>query len=105
MDTSGIIANVRQKFEQLRPALTERVRRQWAASEALALPRGGLSLVARATGLSPNTIRAGIRELRNGPPSRPDADPSLRSRRPGGGRHVNFPSSRRAAGLPYAGHG
>jgi Rhodopirellula transposase DDE domain len=87
MDTPAIIAKVSQKFEQLRPAMTERVRRQWAASEALALPRGGITLVARATGLSRNTIRAGIRELRNGPPSRPDADPSLRSRRPGGGRH------------------
>jgi transposase-like protein len=87
MDTPAIIAKVSQKFEQLRPAMTERVRRQWAASEALALPRGGITLVARATGLSRNTIRAGIRELRNGSPSRPAADPSSRSRRPGGGRH------------------
>jgi hypothetical protein len=87
MDTSAIIAKVRQKFEMLRPALTERVRRQWAASEALSLPRGGITLVAQATGLSRTTIWAGIRELRAGPPSRPDADPSPRSRRTGGGRH------------------
>jgi len=87
MDPSAIIAKVRQKFEMLRPVLTERVRRQWAASEALALPRGGITLVAQATGLSRTTIGAGIRELRAGPPSRPAADPSRRSRRPGGGRH------------------
>jgi hypothetical protein len=87
MDPSAIIAKVRQKFEMLRPVLTERVRRQWAASEALALPRGGITLVAQATGLSRTTIWAGIRELRAGPPSRPAADPSRRSRRPGGGRH------------------
>ena len=87
MDAPAILANVRQKFEQLCPVMTERVRRQWAASEALALPRGGIALVARATGLSRNTIRAGLRELRDGPPSQPDADPSQRSRRPGGGRH------------------
>jgi hypothetical protein len=87
MDAPVILAQVRQKFEQLRPAMTERVRRQWAASEALALPRGGMALVARATGLSRNTIRVGIRELRGEPPSRPEADPSPRSRRPGGGRH------------------
>jgi hypothetical protein len=87
MDAPVILAQVRQKFEQLRPAMTERVRRQWAASEALALPRGGIALVARATGLSRNTIRVGIRELRGEPPSRPEADPSPRSRRPGGGRH------------------
>src|SRR5437588_1433157 len=87
MDTSAILAKVRQKFEMLRPVLTERVRRQWAASEALSLPRGGITLVARATGLSRTTIWAGIRELRAGPPPRPDADPSPRSRRTGGGRH------------------
>src|SRR3954451_24621173 len=87
MDPAAIIAKVRQKFEMLRPVLTERVRRYWAASEALALPRGGITLVAQATGLSRTTIGAGIQELRAGPPSRPAADPSRRSRRPGGGRH------------------
>jgi hypothetical protein len=35
MDASTIIATIRQKFELLRPVMTERMRRQWAASEAL----------------------------------------------------------------------
>jgi hypothetical protein len=87
MDTAVIIATVRQKFEMLVPVLTERVRRQWAASEALALSRGGITLVAQATGLSRTTIWAGIRELRAGPPVQPEADPSQRCRRTGGGRH------------------
>ena len=87
MDTDSILAKVRGKFELLRPIMTERVRRQWAASEALALARGGITLVAQATGLSRTTIWTGIRELRADQPSRPEADPSQRSRRSGGGRH------------------
>lgn len=65
MDTSTIVASVRQKFDLLCPIMTERMRRQWAASEALALPRGGMALVAQATGLSRTTIWAGVRELQN----------------------------------------
>ena len=67
--------------------MTERMRRQWAASEALALPRGGITVVAEATGLSRTTIWAGIRELRDGgAPGTGEPDPR-RSRRPGGGPH------------------
>jgi Rhodopirellula transposase DDE domain len=88
MDTPAIVANVRQKFELLRPIMTERMRRQWAASEALALPRGGLTLVAQATGLSRTTIWTGVRELQ-GPAIAPlpPSDPR-RCRRRGGGRHL-----------------
>src|SRR5262245_30234870 len=61
----------------------ERSRRHWAAAEALELPRGGVSNVACATGLARSTIAIGIRELRlAGEP----APPSLRIRKPGGGR-------------------
>ena len=86
MDTSVIVETLREKFERLSPTMTERMCRYWAASEALALRRGGITLVARATGLSRTTITAGIRELRQSPtqPSQP-LDPQ-RSRRPGGGR-------------------
>jgi transposase-like protein len=55
---------VRTKFELLRPLMDERMRRQWAACEALSLRRGGVTVVARATGLSRTTIGEGIRELR-----------------------------------------
>jgi hypothetical protein len=65
--------------------MTERLRRHWAASEALALPRGGATLVAQATGLSRTTVWAGIRELRAGQTA-PAPDEPSRSRRPGGGR-------------------
>jgi hypothetical protein len=47
----------------------ERTRRRFAGAEALRWGRGGIAAVARATGLSPNTVRAGIEELSgNGPP-------------------------------------
>src|SRR3954452_19368138 len=88
MDASTIIATIRQKFELFRPVMTERMFWQWAASEALALPRGGMTLVAQATGMSRTTIWAGVRELR-GPTGSlaPSRDPR-RSRREGGGRHL-----------------
>ena len=55
---------VRKKYRELRDFLDERGRRMWAAAEASSLPRGGVSLVAQATGLSRTTIHAGIRELK-----------------------------------------
>jgi len=70
-----------ERFRALAPELSERGRRIWAASEARALGRGGIAAVARASGISPNTIRKGIREI--------DSDNRLeggRVRRRGGGR-------------------
>src|SRR5918912_3854259 len=87
MDTPTILATLRQKFELLRPIMTERMRRHWAGSEALALPRGGITLVAEATGLSRTTVRVGIRELQAGPAQGAGPEDPRRSRRPGGGRH------------------
>jgi transposase len=43
--------------------LNERSRRLWAAAEARSHGFGGISAVARATGLHENTIRRGVREL------------------------------------------
>ena len=60
------------------------MRRLWAAAESLALGRGGISLVARASGVSRRAIRVGISELRQKPKA-PQADQE-RSRRKGGGR-------------------
>lgn len=54
---------IRKKFESLSAVMSELVRRRWAASEALAIGNGGVSLVARATRLSRNTISKGIEEL------------------------------------------
>jgi DDE family transposase len=69
------------KFERLFPHLNERQRRLSAGAEAAALGFGGLSAVARASGLSVPTVRKGAAELAAGPQLAPQ-----RSRRPGGGR-------------------
>jgi hypothetical protein len=74
------------KFISLRPLLDERARRVWAAVEARAMGRGGMSRVAEATGLSRVTIRAGLQELALADTaSGPQASPA-RLRRRGGGR-------------------
>ncbi|MGH7265353.1 MAG: ISAzo13 family transposase, partial [Candidatus Rokuibacteriota bacterium] len=46
----------RAKYKALAPALTERGRRIWAATEARAAGRGGISAVARATGIAYSTV-------------------------------------------------
>jgi hypothetical protein len=92
MEVSATLDTLRTKFELLRPLMDERMRRQWAASEALALKRGGVTLVARATGLSRTTIGQGIRELRERTLLGIEDETCVselptRVRRPGGGRH------------------
>lgn len=69
------------KFAVLHNELNERQCRLWAASEAMCLGHGGISLVSRATGLSRTTLHLGIRELESGDPL-----PEHRVRREGGGR-------------------
>lgn len=71
---------IRRKFMTLVEDLDERGRRRWAAVEARELGRGGISAVARATGMARDTIRAGLRELAD-----PHPLPSPCQRRPGGG--------------------
>lgn len=75
------LRSCRAKYRALAPTLTERSRRVWAATEARALGRGGIALVARATGISTATIGRGLRELQ----ARVHLPPG-RVRRPGGGR-------------------
>ena len=82
-----LVEAVRKKYELLRPIMNERMRRQWAASEALSLSRGGVTIVAQATGLSRTTIEAGVRELRTQADLPPEDVCPKRVRSPGGGRH------------------
>ena len=82
MQDAPIVEWIRAKFEALGPELNERSLRRWAAVEAISLGRGGMSAVAKATGLSRNTIRAGVHDLRE----TSDPLPEGRVRRPGGGR-------------------
>jgi transposase len=84
MSNAQTIARIQRKYQMLLPEMDERLRRQWAAAEARELGRGGVSLVARATGLSRPTITTGMRELDQ--PGAERAVQAARVRRPGGGR-------------------
>ena len=57
-----MVATVQDKYHTLFPMMNERMRRRWAACEAMAMGRGGISAVARGTGLSWNTIKRGFRQ-------------------------------------------
>jgi transposase len=74
---------IKHKFAALSPLMDERMRRLWAAAEATALGRGGVTAVAAATGISRTTIARGVHEQQRGAGSE---EPSPRLRRPGGGR-------------------
>jgi hypothetical protein len=86
MHDAKVEARIRRKFQSLAIEMDERRRRQWAAAEARDLGWGGVSLVARATGLSRPTIIAGVRELTL--PAKLRAALGTRVRRLGGGRRL-----------------
>jgi hypothetical protein len=85
MHDAKTIEGIRQKFLALSPVMDERMRRQWAACEATVLGWGGVTVVAEATGLAWNTIKAGMRELSQRA-DHPDEPVAERIRRCGGGR-------------------
>jgi hypothetical protein len=85
MHDQTLLTTLRRKFQALRPVFDERSRRRWAAAEALELGWGGISAVAKATGLARDTIRAGIAEVRQPQPEASPPTPT-RLRRPGAGR-------------------
>jgi Rhodopirellula transposase DDE domain len=72
--------SVARRYAVLRPYLDERQRRLLLGAEAAELGRGGIKAVALATGVHPDTVAKGARELEGG------AEPSGRVRAPGGGR-------------------
>lgn len=72
--------SLRRKFSKVWALLDERSRRLMAASEALSLGYGGVSIIRRASGLSRKAIAKGIREIADGNVM------AGRIRRPGAGR-------------------
>jgi len=72
---------IRRRYEAISGSLNEALRRRWAAAEAQAVGYGGVTIVAKATGLSMATIRKGVNELRDNLEA-----PLGRIRRPGAGR-------------------
>src|SRR5438270_3221722 len=81
MHDTTVVNAIECKYIELLDDLDERGRRRWAAVEARALGRGGITAVAEATGLSDCTVRAGLKELAD-----PEPLGGQRQRRAGGGR-------------------
>ena len=74
------------RFRSLSTFLDERMRRLVAAAESAAIGYGGVSLVARATGVSRRAITQGMRELSQQKVPRESSPSQPRIRRKGGGR-------------------
>jgi hypothetical protein len=75
--------SVEKRYELVKGSLDERRRRLWAGAEVRELGHGGIRAVGRATGLAPNTIKRGMRELDEGASQTVEMK---RQRRKGGGR-------------------
>jgi transposase len=68
------------RIEMMLPHLNEKQKRIYLASEALSYGRGGIAEVIRLTGVSRNTIKRGISEIKSG------LNASSKIRKSGGGR-------------------
>jgi transposase len=77
---------IKEQYRLIRDSLDERGRREWAASESMALGYGGIARVHRGSGIVPSTIGKGRNELREREASQAQPDERRRVRRPGGGR-------------------
>ncbi len=73
---------LQEKFGRIVFHLDEKPRRLWCASEAIAIGRGGVSIVSEAAGVSRTTITEGMKEIK-GEKKIPE---NGRIRRKGGGR-------------------
>jgi Rhodopirellula transposase DDE domain len=82
-----VYSNIQRRFRSLSPFLDERMRRIIAAAESEAIGYGGVSTVARATGVSRRAITEGVKELhRRGKARKASPPPPSRIRREGAGR-------------------
>src|SRR5438132_5094664 len=81
MILAGQARAARKRYREMTPVLNEQSRRRFVALEARALGRGGVSLMARISGLARSTIYHGLSDIRD-----QTSVPSGRVRKPGGGR-------------------
>jgi len=78
---ADLVESLARRFEAVRPHLSELQRRLWLGAEAAELGDGGVTVVAQAAGVAPDTVRRGRTEAQG-----LDAASVVKSRRPGGGR-------------------
>ncbi|MGH8411438.1 MAG: ISAzo13 family transposase, partial [Pseudomonas sp.] len=85
MQDASAIRQIKSKYRRLAPLMDERMRRQWAGSEAEGYGWGGVSAVSSAIGMSRVTVAKGVAELTSRARA-PRAAVSARIRRRGAGR-------------------
>lgn len=78
--------DIRHRFLSLAPFLDERLRRLVAAAESEAIGYGGVTLVARATGVSRRAITEGMKELKEPASAQSAGAAAVHVRRKGAGR-------------------
>jgi hypothetical protein len=81
-------AKIAARYRKVRGELTERARRLFVASEAMAFGYGGIAAASRATGMAASVIGRGIAEVHAIEGGTAPVLPPTRSRRPGGGRKL-----------------
>ena len=81
MILAGQARAARKRYREMTPVLNEQSRRRFVALEARALGRGGVSLMARISGLARSTIYHGLSDIRD-----QTSVPRGRVRKPAGGR-------------------
>jgi hypothetical protein len=80
--------DIQRRFRALTPFLDERMRRLIAAAESEAIGYGGVSAVARATGVSRRAITEGTKELKQVKKARQGSPIQARIRRKGAGGNM-----------------
>lgn len=81
MIRAGQLRAARKRYREMEPVLNEQSLRRFVALEAQALGRGGVSLMARISGLARSTIYHGLSDIRDNVSA-----PAGRVRKQGGGR-------------------
>ena len=81
MIRAGQLRTARKRYREMEPVLNEQSLRRFVALEAQALGRGGVSLMARISGLARSTIYHGLSDIRDNVSA-----PAGRVRKQGGGR-------------------
>jgi transposase len=86
MDKKNVEQKLKEKYILLRPFLNEKTLRLSLAADAISLGHGGISLVARACGVSRTVLHQGIKELNKVTDDSAPPASKKSTRKPGGGR-------------------
>lgn len=85
MNREDVIRQIQERYRLCGRSLNEFERRLWAATEAMKIGWGGISLVSKALRISPNTIKRGMQDLATGQ-AETYFQANARIRKSGGGR-------------------